>query len=506
MEVISAAPAGAAEVRPARDTRHGFGGDVLRLATGTLSAQLICILAAPLIARMFAPSAFGELAIFSAVVSTISVISCLRYEVAIYLPQRDEEAANLVALSLALVAAITASTALTSWLVGDFLLRLAHVPQLRSYLWLMPLNILISGVWMILNTWNQRKRRFGRITILQVVTRVAMVGSQIAAGFAGFVSGGTLIATTIFGAFVTAAVLGGQTVWDDWALFRSAISWNTVSHVRKRYDKFPRFGLPATLLNSTSFQLPVILLSGFFNMAVVGNYSFGFRVLRVPGMLIGANVNRAFFPRAAEAKHRGTLGHSVELALQYLITLSFFPCFLLTLTGGALFTFAFGPKWHEAGVYAQILSVWLFFWFVSSPLNTVFVVLEEQALELRFQAANIIARFISLVAGGLIGNARLAITLFALCGVVVYGSYCAAVIRKSGASAKAVGRIALSRAAMFAPVVVIMVALRSFSAPPAVIVGVTAIILAAYYWNLLRTDSIVRGVFKRFVRYPSRPA
>lgn len=506
MEVISPVPAGAAEARPARDTRHGFGTDVLRLATGTLSAQLIGILAAPLIARMFAPAAFGELAIFSAVVSTITVISCLRYEIAIYLPQGDEEAANLAALSLGLVVAITAITALMRWLVGDSLLRLAHLPELRSYLWLMPLNVFVSGVWMILNTWNQRKRRFGRVTIMQVVSRVAMVGSQVAVGFAGFVSGGVLIGTTIFGALVTAALLGGQTIRDDWRLFRSAVSWSAVGRVRKRYDTFPRFGLAAALLNSTSFQLPVILLSGFFNMAVVGNYSFGFRVLRVPGMLIGANVNRAFFPRAAESKHRGTLGRSVELALHYLITLSFFPCFLLALTGSAFFMFVFGPKWHEAGVYAQILSVWLFFWFVSSPLNTVFAVLEEQALELRFQVANIATRFISLAAGGLLGNARLAIALFSLCGVVVYGAYCLAVIRKSGASAKAVGRIALSRVAMFAPAAVILVILRIFSASSAVIVGVAAVILAAYYGNLLRTDSNVRGVFKRFVRRPSSAA
>ncbi len=490
------------QVHARRHARASFSGDVLQLATGTAFSQLIGILAAPLIARMFAPPAFGVLAIFSAVAGLIAVASCLRYEVTIYLPQRDEEAINIVALCLSLVFSVSGITAALVYVAGASALRLAHVPELAGYIWLLPLNVLVSGVWTILNCWTQRKRRFGRITILQVVTRIALVASQITFGLAGFVSGGALVMTTIFGTMVTTVLLGWQTLRDDGRLLLSAISWSTMNQARRRYHSFPRFGLAAATLNSTSFQLPVILLSSFFSMAVVGNYSFGFRVLRVPGILIGTNVARAFFPRAAEARHQGTLGRSVELALQYLITLSFFPCFLLSLTGGTLFAFAFGPRWYEAGVYAQIMSVWLFFWFVSSPLNTVFAVLEEQALELRFQAANLITRLLALVIGGVAGNARLAIALFAISGVVVYGGYCLAVISKSGASARGVARTALTRAALFAPAAAIILGLRAFSVLPVGIAAASALILAAYYWNLLRTDANVRAVLKRFVRRP----
>ncbi|MGE5205437.1 MAG: lipopolysaccharide biosynthesis protein [Chlamydiota bacterium] len=482
--------------------RASFSGDVLQLATGTASSQVIGILAAPLIARMFAPPAFGVLAIFSAAAGLIAVASCLRYEVTIYLPERDEEAINIVALCLGLVAIITGLTAGLVYVAGGHALQLAHVPELAGYIWLLPLNVLVSGVWMVLNCWNQRKRRFGRITVLQVVMRIAMVGSQIILGLAGFVSGGALVATTIFGTLVPSVLLGWQTLRDDGGLLLHGVSWTTMGDVLRRYHRFPRFGLAAILLNTTSFQLPAILLSSFFNMGVVGNYSFGFRVLRVPGTLIGTNVARAFFPRAAEARHQGTLGGSVELALQYLITLSFFPCFLLAMTGGTLFTFVFGARWHEAGVYAQIMSVWLFFWFVSSPLNTVFAVLEEQALELRFQTANLVTRLGALVVGGVAGNARLAIALFALCGVAVYGGYCLAVIRKSGASGRAVGRVTLTRAALFVPAAALILGLRAFSAPPVGVAAAVAIILAVYYWNVARTDANVRAVLKRFLRRP----
>lgn len=484
--------------------RSSFGGDVLKLATGTAASQLIGILAAPLIAHLFAPSAFGTLAIFASAAGIISVISCFRYEVAIYLPERDEEASKLVILCLYFVIATTLVTSLLTFLLGGEGLRMVHASELSGYLWLLPLNVFITGVWTILNCWNQRKLRFGRITAMQVVMRIAMTASQIALGFAGFVSGVALIATTTFGAFATCALLAGQTLHDDWRLFAGSLSWKAASYPWRRYNQFPRFGLAATVLNSTSFNLPSILLSGFFSTAVAGFYSFGFRVLRVPGILIGTNVNRAFFPRAAEAKQRGSLGPSVEQALQYLITLSLLPCFLLTLTGGDLFRLFFGARWHEAGIYSQILSVWLFFWFISSPLNTVFVVLEEQRLELRFQIANIVTRFLALLTGGLLGNARLAIALFALCGIGVYGAYCLAVIRKSGASMEAVQHVALSRVALLIPVVIIFAALKLMSAPPAVIVGSATIVLVVYYWHVLRSDPRARRVMKHFLHYRSQ--
>lgn len=486
-----------------REVPSSFAADVLRLASGTASAQLIGILAAPLIARMFAPQAFGALAIFASTAGIISVVSCLRYEIAIYLPERDEDAANIAALSSVLVTGMSAATAVLVWLFGSPALRLAKLPELVGWLWLLPLNVFITGMWTILNCWNQRKRRFLRITVLQVVTRVAMVGSQIGLGLAGFSSGLALIGTTVFGAFVTAAILAFQTLQDDRRLFVSSVSWRAIKQLWIRYSRFPRFGMAAALLNSASFQLPIILLSGFFSAAVVGSYSFGLRVLRVPGMLIGTNVNRAFFPRAAEARHRGTLGPSVESALSYLITLSFFPCFLLTLTGGSIFSLVFGSRWHEAGVYSQILSVWLFFWFISSPLNTVFAVLEEQALELRYQVANLSTRFLAMVVGGVMGNARIAIALFTLSGVAVYGSYCVSVLRKSGASKSAVSRILWSRMLLFLPAAALILVAQSFLPSPGVTVGLAIFVLVAYYWNLLRTDTVARGVLKGFFHRPT---
>ena len=90
----------AASPQGKRTDALSFASDVLKLAGGTAFAQALAILASPLITRLYGPEAFGLAALFTSIVGIVGVVACLRYELAIMLPKRDEEAANLLGLSL----------------------------------------------------------------------------------------------------------------------------------------------------------------------------------------------------------------------------------------------------------------------------------------------------------------------------------------------------------------------------------------------------------------------
>ena len=77
-----------------------FKADVLRLVSGTSLAQVISLLAAPILTRIYAPEAFGIAALFASITGILSVLACMRYELAIVLPDNDREAANLLAVCL----------------------------------------------------------------------------------------------------------------------------------------------------------------------------------------------------------------------------------------------------------------------------------------------------------------------------------------------------------------------------------------------------------------------
>ena len=107
-----------------------FASDILKLVSGTAFAQIITILASPILTRLYSPEAFGFLAIFISITSIIGVIACMRYELAIMLPKSDEKAANLLALCLLSVVAISGLTVPALYFGSDAIISLLKAPGL----------------------------------------------------------------------------------------------------------------------------------------------------------------------------------------------------------------------------------------------------------------------------------------------------------------------------------------------------------------------------------------
>jgi O-antigen/teichoic acid export membrane protein len=174
--------------------------------------------------------------------------------------------------------------------------------------------------------------------------------------------------------------------------------------------------------------------------------------------------------------------------------------------GKDLFIVFLGSRWAEAGVFCQMLSFWLFLWFISSPLYSVFLVLQEQALELKFQVANLITRFAALLIGGLLGNARLAVGLFAAAGVLVYGAYSAAIMIKSHAHPRVILKPLLSTVGAFLPAALILELIRYYTGSRVAVVVVCFLLLAGWLSNLFRTEPQARAMFTRLGQklFPAR--
>ena len=485
-----------------------FAADVLTLASGTMSAQVISILAAPLIARLFSPAAFGIYALFVSVTGLLSMVVCWRYENAIVLPDSDEDAINAVGVSI-LCAVLTCGLTLILTAIGHrAMVRWLHGPELEPFLWFVPPFVLAWGVLASLKMWNTRKRRFLRVTSVELISTFCSIAFQITAGFLGRVGGGTMILAMMLGLLISTAFLFLQS-WRECAqLFRQSLRLSRMKQLARRYHRFPKFSAAGTLLNQLSWQLPTFLLSAFFNPAVVGQYALGNRLMRVPMSLIGNNVSNVFFQRAAEGKHDGALAGYVEQTFRYLVRLSLFPCLVLSLVGRDLFVVVFGARWAEAGVYTQILSVWTCFWFISSPLSGIFDVLDQQAFALRFNLINLATRLISLLIGGLWGGPRLALILFATSGVLVYGYMSLAILHRCSVSTAKMLKITARTALGFAPAGAVILAAQIAGVRPLGVVAIAVVLLLVYYANLLRVDPLARELYKNIIRKlrPAQPA
>jgi O-antigen/teichoic acid export membrane protein len=214
----------------------------------------------------------------------------------------------------------------------------------------------------------------------------------------------------------------------------------------------------------------------------------------MPMNLIGNNVAIVFLQRAAKAKHEGRLAQAVESSFRCLAVLSLFPCLLVALTGKDLFVVSFGRTWGEAGIYAQILSVWICVWFLSSPLGMLLDVLEKQALHLRLSVLNVVTRFAALGLGMMTRSPRMMLALLAVCGVFVYGYYGVLILKHSGLSPWKMLPIMIRYLLRFVPAGIVIVALQYLGTPSIVMVAAAGIMLVAYYLYVLSNKPEVLGL------------
>lgn len=494
--VAEGAAAGVAVAPQRRAT--SFAGDVLKLVSGTTLAQAIGVLITPVLTRLYAPEAFGTLALFTSMTGIIGVIACLRYELAIMLPENDEEAANLLAVSLLATVAVTALTIPVITLGRPLLLRLLKAPELGPYLWLVPMAVFFAGVFQALNYWNSRTKHFGRLSVVRVVNSGVTYAAKLGAGLVGYLGGGSLIGATLLGSALSTTELGRRIWQDDGAELRRCVSIDRIWRCSGRYRKFPFIDSWGALLNTVSWQLPALMLNYFFSATVVGHYSLGLRMLQLPMSLVGGAIGQVYFQRAAEAKARGELGPVVRNTLERLTAIGLFPMLVLGTTGPEVFAFVFGGEWGEAGRYAQVLSVWTFFWFLSSPISTTISVLEKQSFGLACSTAILMTRFVALWIGGTAQDPVLALGLYAISGAILYGLVVLRLVSWCGVTPTECLAMLRPLALRFASAITILGGLKLLRAPDWLVVVAAATVLMAYYGVELWRTPHVRAALGRY--------
>lgn len=469
-------------------------------------AQVIAMVAAPFVTRLYEPEDYGTMALFVSLTAIVGLVSCLCYEFAIVLPEKEEDAANILMISLTAVLIVSSAFSGLVWIFREAIPLWLNNRELGAFLWAIPPAVFFTGVVTALTYWSVRSKRFGQISVARVGTSLTTTSTQLGAGFAGHASGGSLISANLIG-IITSALILCRRVWvDDGRTLRNSITWRGMKLGARRYVKFPLYETWAVLLNTISWQLPTFLLSAFFSPVVVGYYALGNAVVRMPMTFFGNSIAQVFYNKAVEARREGRLAELVEALFKRLVTWGLFPMLVLTVIGKDAFFVVFGPKWVEAGVFVQILSIWTFFWFISSPMTHLFNALEKQEVSLVWNAINLVTRLCSLLIGGWLHDSRLAVILFACSGVTVYGYLMVKILHLSGVTARRAAGIVFSNMRMFAVPGIMLIALQQMHSSPWVILAVSVAILAVYAIYSVKQDYAISGFLSAVVHRGRQPA
>ncbi|MET8308629.1 lipopolysaccharide biosynthesis protein [Micromonospora sp. NPDC005173] len=374
--------------------RSRLGGSrrgVLSIAAGSAGGQLLLLLAAPLLARIYSPSDFGVFTVLSMLAATISVVAAGRFELAVPLPERDRDAHALVALGL-VAALITAMlcTAVVA-VARDDVAVLFDQPALRRWLWLTPWTAAAMGAVLVLNQLAIRYRRYGAIGRRNLLQSVAILLTQLGAGMAGVRSGGMALGLGV-GHLVGALSLlrgAGRPAADGCAGVRRRMLWDLMV----RYRRFPLLLAPSGLLNVLGLQLPALLIAYHYGAEVAGWLGLTQRVIAMPAALIGMAVAQVYLAELSGSARSGggvRTGRLFLTASRQLAVIAGAGLVVLAFGAPSAFSALFGAEWANSGRYAQALAIYAATQFVAAPLSQTLIVFGRQGLQLAWDAGRVL--------------------------------------------------------------------------------------------------------------------
>lgn len=354
-----------------------FSRNVFTLMMGTTIAQAIPIAISPILTRLYTPEDFGIFALYMSIASIISVAATARYELAVMLPKKDDDAINIVALSLIISFFISCITFLIVFIFNDQITNLLGNPGISNWLYFIPITVLLTGICQSFNYWLNRKKRYKMLAKNRVVQSATTATANLGIGFGKFGASG-LIVGNVFGQLIATSLLS-MTIWKEDKNRVNDLKKIKMIALIKKYRKFPKYNLPNAIIDGFRLSSINILIAKFFTTDTLGQFSLAWKIVQMPLGLIGGSLSQVFFQKVSSANKSDL--HKILLRFLIKTSIVAVPIFLVIyLFAVDIFKFAFGEKWELAGQSASTMAPWLLINFLTSPIANVFIVLNKQEI------------------------------------------------------------------------------------------------------------------------------
>ncbi len=364
--------------------KGSFSANIATLVLGTITAQALPVIASPILTRVFSPDDFGLFGLYFSIVVILTVPITGRYEMAIILPEKDEDAINVLGLSILTTTISSILLFIISFVFYDQIQSMIDNEAIGNWIYLFSASTLLIGLYQSLNYWFNRKSKYKALSISRVTRSFNTSSFSIIIGIFGTKSGGLILGDLIGQAAATLflAIRFLKNYKDK----ITQINLSKMKEMAKRYNKFPKYNVFAGLLEKGSGQMPVLLLTAFFGITTVGFFTLSQRIISAPGAIIARAFGDVFRQKASEQFAKNGECHNLFKSMfKKLLIIAIIPFTILFFIAPWAFQFVFGEEWLIAGEYTQIMTVMFFLQFVVSPLSNMFLVAEKQRMDLILQ-------------------------------------------------------------------------------------------------------------------------
>lgn len=406
------------------------------LAGGTAMAQLITLAALPILTRLYSPEDFAVLAVFTSLAGILSVIGCARLEMAIPIPERDQDSAALLVLALLLSAVFSLLLFVVLLFSRELFSGLGGNSTIGGHVLLVPLAVWFMSSSLALQYWLTRMRRFAVVSQARMSRSASGSLIQIGTGWFGVGTLGLLL-----GQIVISGAGGLRQVFNiaarDGATLRR-VSVAGMGRVLREYRGFSFYSSLGALSNSSASHVPVLMIAAFALGPEAGFLILATRVMSAPIALVGSAVSQVYVSRAPQAWRADGLGEITARTLRGLIRTAVAPLVILGAVAPLVFHHLFGEPWYRAGEIVTLMTPWILMQFLSTPVAPALQITRNERTAFVLQLCGLVLR-VGCVAAAAVWWQEWIVELFLLSGFVFYMLYLAVILRVAGVSAVALG-------------------------------------------------------------------
>lgn len=364
-------------------SRNDFFRNSLILLTGTVIAQIIPVFMQLFLRRVFSPEEFGAFSVYMSILGILSIIATLRYEMTIVLPDNDNDAVNLLGLTIGLSFLFNVLLTVVIILFHLPIIQLFNFPEkYGQFLYFIPVGVFLFSSYQAINYWLIRIKAFKASSINKISRRAGEGIVQFMFGLAKLPVG--LVIADISGNLVNN--ISGVFQLIKRGIDLKSITFSNINLILKRYIHFPKYNLLPAVLDTVTIAMPIFLINRFFSSQYAGFVDLTQLAIVAPLSIISASISQVLLQKISEKRNakQPILRNIITLTL-VLFSISITVLIIIQLWSTGLFQFVFGEKWIFSGQIAKILVFSYTIRFIVSPLSIIFIALEKIRIQAFWQ-------------------------------------------------------------------------------------------------------------------------
>ena len=358
----------------------------------------------------------GSAAFFIAIASIISPLCTCKYDFAIFSPKTDVDSAKFffgsviinLFFSLSVILIILLSSFLFSY---HFMLYVITV-----------VLAFLNGLDFSFTAWFNRNKEYKYITVGRIL-RILFLNASIILFGLWEANSFNIIVSNIIGLFVFNIFLLVIFI-KRYPDISNGISFKNIIALLKDNIEYPRYSMPASIVNILSAQSPVIILKILFGESIAGIYALVNRAMGAPSQLISGATGEVYRQKASsDYNEQGNCYKLFLKTFKGLFLISTIPFIIVIIFGPDLFSLVFGLEWIESGYFARYLAIFFLLRFCISPLSFTLIIANRQNYNLHWQLFLFINTTLAIMAGYILNNYMVSVISFSLVYSIMYAFY-----------------------------------------------------------------------------------